>query len=272
MFRKRSTLRGLTFICVALIMLASCTSTKNLAYFQDLPSSSVIKLDPMPQDQRVIESGDEINIVFIARDDAAAAYFNKAAVTNAVTNDGVSVSKSLSASMGSGLNYLVDPSGNLEFPEIGRVKVSGLTASQLKEALTKMVANKLKDPIVEVRFNNFRVSVIGDVRNPGTYMLPMQKPTLLEALAAAGDLTITANRMDVQLYRDYNGERKISRLDLRKKEVLSNPDVFLMKHNDVLIVKPATNTQARENLRTASVVTSVAIGLITLVLTITNNN
>jgi polysaccharide biosynthesis/export protein len=135
-----------------------------------------------------------------------------------------------------------------------------------------MVANKLKDPIVEVRFNNFRVSVIGDVRNPGTFMLPMQKPTLLEALAAAGDLAITANRVDVQLYRDYNGQRKITKLDLRKHEVLNNPDVFLMRHNDVLIVKPATNTLTRENLRTASAVTGVAIGLITLVLTITNNN
>lgn len=272
MLRKHLTLRSLTFMCVTLLMLASCTSTKNLEYFQDLPKSTVIKLDPMPQDQRVIENGDEINIVFIARDDAAAAYFNKAAVTNAVTNDGINAPKSLSNPIGAGLNYLVDPSGYIEFTEIGRVKVTGLTAPQLKDALTKMVANKLKDPIVEVRFNNFRVSVIGDVRNPGTYMLPMQRPTLLEALAAAGDLAITANRVDVQLYRDYNGQRKITRLDLRKQEVLNNPDVFLMKHNDVLIVKPATNTLARENLRTASAVTGVAIGLITLVLTITNNN
>jgi polysaccharide biosynthesis/export protein len=104
MLKKHLTLRSLTFMCVALSMLASCTSTKNLEYFQDLPNSTVVKLDPLPQDQRVIESGDEINIVFIARDDAAAAYFNKAAVTNTVSNDGINAPKSLSNSMGAGLN------------------------------------------------------------------------------------------------------------------------------------------------------------------------
>lgn len=261
------------FAILAALILTSCASTKEMEYFQDLPNTTVAKLAPMPEDQRVIENGDELQVVFTAKDDAAAAYFNKAAVTNAVSNEDNNFSRtnSFNAGSGTGSKYLVDPNGYIEFPQIGKVRAIGLTAGQFKETLTKMVSDKLKDPIVEVRFNTFRISVIGDVRNPGTYTLPMQKPTLLEALAAAGDLAPTAKRYDVQLYRDYKGERKITRIDLRKQDVLNNPDVFLIKHNDVLIVKPAINTIARENVNRFTAITGLAIGIVTLALTIYNN-
>jgi polysaccharide export outer membrane protein len=273
MLRKLSTIKAPCSIYFLLIVLtmASCASTRDMEYFQDLPNTTVAKLSALPDEQRVIENGDELNVVFSAKDDAAAAYFNKAAVTNAVTNDSYGLSRGTSLGSGTGVNYLVDPNGNIEIPQMGKVKVTGLTASQLKDALTKMVTDRLKDPIVEVRFNTFRISVIGDVRNPGIYTLPMQKPTLLEALAAAGDLAPTAKRYDVQLYRDYKGERKITRFDLRKQDVLNNPDVFLMKHNDVLIVKPAINAIARENVSRFTAITGLAIGIVTLALTIANN-
>lgn len=263
-----------SFIAImVMVILSACSSTKKMEYFQDLPNTTTAKLSAMPDDQRVIANGDELNIVFVAKDDAAAAYFNKTALTNAVTNESENLSRtsSFNTNSGGGMNYLVDPNGYVEFPQIGKVRAVGLTTGQLKETLTKMVSDKLKDPIVEVRFNTFRISVIGDVRNPGTYTLPMQKPTLLEALAAAGDLAPTAKRYDVQLYRDYKGERKITRIDLRKQDVLNNPDVFLMKHNDVLIVKPAINTIARENVNRFTAITGLAIGIVTLALTIANN-
>jgi polysaccharide export outer membrane protein len=282
MFRKLFTNKSLNSVCALFIvlMMASCTSTKELEYFQDLPNTTVTQLNPMPQENRVIEIGDDINIAFIAKDDAAAAFFNKAAVvsssfnnnTNTYSTDGNIIPRGAANSMGSGLNYLVDPNGNIEFPQIGRVKVTGLTTLQLKETLTKMVADKLKEPIVEVRFNSMRISVIGDVRSPGTFMLPIQKPTLFQALAAAGDLSPTAKRYDVQIYRDYNGQRKITRLDLRSQAVLNNPDVFLMRHNDVIIVKPAINAIARENINRVTAITGLAIGLIGLALTLSNNN
>ncbi|ANE52955.1 polysaccharide biosynthesis/export family protein [Flavisolibacter tropicus] len=275
MIRNLFALKVHTPIVAILVMLifSACSSTKEMEYFQDLPNTTVAKLAEMPDDQRVIANGDEINVVFVAKDDAAAAYFNKTALTNAVTTESENLSRtsSMNSNSGSGMNYLVDANGYIEFPQIGRVRAVGMTSGQLKEALTKMVSDKLKDPIVDVRFNSFRISVIGDVRNPGTYTLSMQKPTLLEALAAAGDLAPTAKRYDVQLYRDYKGERKITRIDLRKQDVLNNPDVFLMKHNDVLIVKPAINTIARENVTRFTAITGLAIGIVTLAFTIANN-
>src|SRR6476620_3320187 len=188
---------------ILMILFSSCASTKEMEYFQDLPNTTVAKLAALPDDQRVIANGDEINVVFVAKDDAAAAYFNKTALSNAVANETENLSRtsSLNSNSGAGMNYLVDANGYIEFPQIGRVHAVGMTSGQLKEVLTKMVSDKLKDPIVDVRFNSFRISVIGDVRNPGTYTLSMQKPTLLEALAAAGDLAPTAKRYDVQLYR-----------------------------------------------------------------------
>jgi polysaccharide export outer membrane protein len=266
MIKNKITVISLSFIT---LLMASCTTTKNLDYFQDLPNTTTVNLPALPQDERVIEAGDDILISFSAKDNAAAAFFNKSTAASAIPPEGVTTS---SISAASGSNYLVDVNGNIEIPQIGKLKVSGLSARQLKETLTKTVSEKLKDPIVDVYFNTFKISLIGAVRNPGTFVLPVQKPTLFDALAAAGDLAITGQRYDVQLYRDYKGQRKITRIDLRKQEVLTNPDVFLLKHNDVLIVKSRSNAFARENIGIFTSIAGLAIGLVALTFTISNNN
>ncbi len=125
--------------------------------------------------------------------------------------------------------------------------------------LTQQVGKYVKDPLIDVRFTSFRVTVLGEVKSPGAYTLDMQRTNLFQALAVAGDLPNTAKRSDIQLYRDYNGERAVIRFDLRKKDVLYNPEIFELRHNDVIYVKPFRRQLFREDFQfVTSIVTVLA--------------
>jgi polysaccharide export outer membrane protein len=163
--------------------------------------------------------------------------------------------------------YLVDADGMLEFPIIGKIKTEGLTSRQLKDTLTGMLKPYLRDPLVIVRFMTFKFTVLGEVRTPGVFNLPMQRTTILDALGAAGDLPHTAKRM-VEIYRDYNGQRIITKIDLRKKDVLYNADAFLVRHNDILYVQPRESRLLSEETRVYATFLTLAVGILTLILTV----
>lgn len=260
------------FALLLVIFMSSCTSPKELAYFQNLPQQAVIDLPPLPREERTIENGDELSILFSAKDNEAASFFNRGGISSTATMaaaaNAASATGGGATSAPPGSTYLVDNSGFLEFPMLGAMKVTGLTSNQLRVKLLEAVAPYLKDPILEVKFTVFRISILGEVRTPGTHVLSMQRTTIYEALASAGDLTPTAQRYDIELYRDYNGQRRIYKFDLRNKDVLSNPDVFQMRHNDVLYVKPLTNVIARENAAAIAGFVSIGLTLITLAITI----
>lgn len=238
----------------------SCTSPKELQYFQDLPNSDSINLPAVQPEERVIQINDRLLISFGAKDDQATAIFNK---YGGVLTSGTDLISSGSQGGAELSGYLVDQDGYLEFPIIGKQKAEGLTSTQLKEALTRAVSLYLKNPLISVRFINFKVTVLGDVRTPGIYNLPMQKATILDALGASGDLTRSAKRYDVQLYRDYNGKRVMKRIDLRKKNILYNSDDFLLKNNDVIYVQPGKLNNENRGILTSLV--SVAVGIVTLI-------
>ncbi|TKK65033.1 hypothetical protein FC093_21250 [Ilyomonas limi] len=258
-----STSRPLVFsvFIIAITLLSSCTSSKQLTYFQDLPDKNVIDLPPMQPEERVIENGDDLYINFSAKDNEAANYFNKSSTTAVVPAVPGTVSAPATTT---GSSYIVANDGFIEIPRLGNIKVVGLTAGQLRAKLLTSVAPYLKDPMVEVRFNTFKISVIGEVRSPGRYVLDMQRTTIFEALAAAGDLPLTAKRYNVELYRDYNGQRKIYKIDLTKASVLNNQEIFQLRHNDVLYVQPLQNTIARENFNTVTATLSIILSVVTL--------
>lgn len=241
---------------VSWVSFSSCGSTKNITYFNDLPDSTHVFLPPLSKDERVIEYGDYLNISITAEEKDAVAYFN-------AQGGGAAPAGSTTAAT-SGSGYLVNPLGFIEFPIIGKIKVLGLTERKLKETLTQMIGKYVKDPMVDVHFNTFRITVLGDVNAPGNITLDMQRTTIFQALAAAGDLPSTAKRYDVQIYRDYNGERSIIKFDLRKKEVLYNPEVFEMKHNDVLYVQPLRNRLFREDFGFFTSILGLVTGFISL--------
>ncbi|MBC5644959.1 polysaccharide biosynthesis/export family protein [Parabacteroides sp. BX2] len=143
---------------------------------------------------------------------------------------------------GSGSNtrgYLVEIDGTINFPLLGKIKVTGLT----RRELTQLIQDKLikgdyiKDPIVTVRFQNFRILVLGEVVRPGSYNISSERVTLFEALSLAGDLTIYGSRNRVAVIRETDGERTILYHDLRSRDIFNSPDFFLQQ-NDMIYVEP----------------------------------
>ena len=242
-----------TFIGIAFafwISFSSCTGVKNLKYFNDLPDSTHVFLPPIAKEERVVEYGDHLNILITAEEKDAIAFFN---------------------TQGAAAGYLVNSLGYIEFPIIGKIKVLGLTERQLKETLTQLIGKYVKDPLIDVRFNTFKITILGEVGSPGTFTLDMQRTTIYQALAAAGDLPNTAKRSDIQLYRDYNGERSIIKFDLRKKDVLYNPEVFELRHNDVIYVQPFRRKLFQEDFTFITSIITVVAGMATIVLLILKN-
>ena len=134
------------------------------------------------------------------------------------------------------IDYLVDVEGNIDYPVLGKIKLLGLTVEEAKKSIKEKLSDYLKDPIVNIRIENFRISVLGEVRSPGSYTVSGERITLMEALGLAGDLTIKGKRDNVMVIRDFNGTKTITRVDLTSKEVFNSP-VYFLTQNDVVYVE-----------------------------------
>lgn len=258
MIRKRMFLSFRALVALAVVFaftFTSCSSSKVRGLFTDLPDNDIIHLPPMPYEERVIEPGDFLVVQFSGSDAEAVGFITRPPIGGGGTGQ---------------TGYQVDPLGNIEFPLLGKVKLSGLTASQAKESLTRSAAVYLKNPLVDISFTSFRISVIGI--GAGIKELPMQRNTLLEGLAMAGEIEQRGKLYDVRLFREYKGQRTVYQIDLRNKAVLNNPEIFQLRHNDVIYVKTKPSALFREDFRFFSSVFSFAVGIITLGFTIANRN
>jgi polysaccharide biosynthesis/export protein len=263
----------LCFVAFVLILTTSCSTGKKLNYFNDLPDAEVYELKAMPVPERIIERGDRLDINFIVRDQESAAFFNKhnmAGAANAAAAV-VGVGGSGAAST-SGADYVVDEEGEIEIPVVGRIKLSGLTLSQAKQKLSGVVSPYLKEPLIEVSFTTFKVTVLGEVKTPGSFVIPAQQATLFTALAAAGDLPHSGKRYDIRLYRDYDGKRTIRKIDLRRASVLEDPDIFLMRPNDVIYVQARSGSIFKEDFGLVASLFTIVISVVTLGFTINNTH
>lgn len=135
--------------------------------------------------------------------------------------------------------YLVEVDGTINYPLLGKIKVAGLTRRQVIDLIQGKLEKEgyIKDPIVTVRFQNFRISVLGEVNRPGTFNISSERITIFEALSLAGDLTIHGRRDRVAVIRETDGERTILYHDLRSMDVFQSPD-FYLRQNDMIYVEP----------------------------------
>lgn len=135
------------------------------------------------------------------------------------------------------MGYFVDKDGYIDFPVLGRIEVAGLTLEQAKFNLYNLIEPYLKDGVINMRFLNFKVTVLGEVNAPGTIRLTNKRVTLLEAIGMAGDLSDYANRTNVLIMREKEGSREYARLNLQSAEIFSSP-YFYLQQNDVVYVEP----------------------------------
>jgi len=135
--------------------------------------------------------------------------------------------------------YLVDNDGKVNFPVLGLMKLGGLTKTEAENLLKSKLKEYLKeDPIVTVRLTNYKVSVIGEVNRPNTYIVENEKINIFEALALAGDLTVYGKRDNVKIIREMeDGQKKVVVLSLNDKNIIFSP-YFYLQQNDVVYVQP----------------------------------
>ncbi|HMG66870.1 MAG TPA: polysaccharide biosynthesis/export family protein [Chitinophagaceae bacterium] len=218
--------KGLFLLSLAAWILTGCVNTRKAIYFNDLKSTTITTVTLVPES--VIQKNDLLNISVASLDAKGTEVFN--------TPNILSVASGMSSEV---LGYLVGTDGTIQFPILGTLKAEGLTKQQLKELIQKKLIDQalLKGPIVNVRFLNFRVTVLGEVKNPTVITVPNEKISLLEAIGLAGDLTIYAKRDNVLVIRETNGNKEIQRINLNSIELLSSPYYYL-KSNDVVYVEP----------------------------------
>ncbi|MFT4155376.1 polysaccharide biosynthesis/export family protein [Parafilimonas sp.] len=193
----------------------------------------------------VIKPDDLLNITIETIDPDITALLNS---PNVITQ-AIGSSASLQPQTVSG--YLVDKNGDVELPFVGKLKLEGNTTVEAREVVRTAMQKYVKDPIVNVKFSNFKITVFGEVARPATYIMPTEKVTLFDALSQAGDLTIYGRRENVLVIRDtLDNKKNMVHLNLNSKEIMSSP-YFYLQPNDVVYVEPnkskAASTDAVRN-------------------------
>lgn len=245
---------GFTLVAVMLIMMNSCGSRRNMVYLQE-DSTSVNTL--YEQYTPRIQVNDILTIVVNAADPKVTVPFNPVSSTT---------SSNLTQQVDMALRptYTVDANGEITLPMLGKVKVSGLTRLQAIEKLRLELAKYIKDPGVNMNFNSFRISVLGEVSRPGSFIMPTERVTVLEALGMAGDLTIRGVRENILLIREVDGVKTMHRLDLTKQKTLNSPYYYLAQ-NDVIYVEP---NKAQINNSKLGANTNIIISIASLLITV----
>lgn len=252
---------GLVASAVFCLLLGSCGSGKNIAYFKNADTIDLSASKGL-FDARIMPK-DLLTITVSTTDPKASMPFNLS-VTNTLNTTG-----SLYTGAGALQTYLVDNDGYINFPVVGIVKVGGLTKRQcetrIKEAILPYMA-KSENPIVTVKMASFKVAVAGEVKSPGIFNVDQEKISIMEALARAGDLTIYGKRENVLLMReDSTGQKSFHRINLNDANLVNSPYYYLQQ-NDYIYVEP-NKVQAQNSaigssvtiwFSVLSVVTSVA--------------
>ncbi|MDG4715635.1 polysaccharide biosynthesis/export family protein [Winogradskyella marincola] len=251
--------RNLVLQLIAILVLASCGSRKDIVYFQDEPiEDGVLVSEPKP----IIYKPDDILTINVsALDPDTVKPFNLQVVSN---NDANLMSANGQRQFQS---YLIDYDGNIDFPVLGKLKVAGLNRSELTAMLVEKISEYAKNPIVNVRLSNFTITILGEVRNPGTFTIQDERITVLEALGLADDLTIFGKRKNVLLIREVDGKKKFAKIDLTSVNAVNSP-VYYLQQNDVIYVEPNNAKIRASSYNQNNSVLISAIGTLTTIIAV----
>ena len=208
-----------------LIILSSCSRQRNLVYFSDLKGTNEISSQVLEAGEPTILENDVLGITVNSTSPESNILF--APVPGSPTMGGMYERE----------GYRVNKQGYVKFPVIGQIKLQGLTVGQAQALMESELNKYVKNAIVNIKFMNFKVTVIGEVNHPSTFTVTSEKINLLEALGLAGDMTPYGKRENVLLIREMDGQRRMERVNLNSKDVLSSP-YFYLKQNDVIYVEP----------------------------------
>lgn len=247
----RSKVFRLFFLFIFLIF-QSCSSKKKIIYFQGSLPAEVKNFN------LIFRPDDIISIKVIGIDAEAVKPFNLPIINDQQTGG-------YSAGIPSPAGYLIDQEGNIDFPVVGKIKIAGLTRTQCVDYLKEQLKPYINNPTIIVRLLNYKITVLGEVKMPGTFTIPNERITLVEALGIAGDLTISGVRKNILVIRETNGKRTETRVDLTSTELFSSP-VFVLQQNDLIYVAPNRARANSSALNTGYI--SISISAISLFVTL----
>lgn len=247
-------------ILIFIVFSTSCVDQQKLKYFANLSDSQVVHLPNLQRSQAIIMPDDILDIKIAGANESTAALLN---TYSSNPTSGTSANSNTSNITG----YIVDINGEIEFPIIGKVKAGGLTKEQFKEQLKERVGKYLKDPLISVKFSNFRFTVLGEVKVPGSFVVPNERVTILEALGLAGDMTSYSRRSGIKILRDSSGVREIGEVDFSDKS-LFNSKYYYLQRNDVIYIEPEKYKTRFEDISRISAITATIVSLLAISITI----
>lgn len=241
-------------VCVTLL-LSSCATTKDIAYFQNKIVNQPEKVDKHAG--IVVQPKDMLSIVVTTRNPELAPMFNLPVISYQAGSELVSMGGANQRLMG----YVVDNEGNIDFPVLGVLHVAGMTRWELADMIKDKLVKEgyLSDAVVTVEFMNFKVSVLGEVTSPGTFTIEGDKVTVLQAISLARDLTIFGRRDNVSVIREKDGQRTIYEINLTDVDLFKSPAYYLQQ-NDIVYVQP-NDIKARQSTTDDKTLRIASIGL-----------
>lgn len=208
------------------IILFSCVPRKKLVYLQDIDNQK--SYDAAVRYEPTLQPDDLLNIIVSAENPEVTVPFNLPQIQgNYQLNENQTNIKT----------YLIDNDGYIEYPVIGKVKLGGLTRTQAVAALVDKISLYVKNPGINLRILNFKISILGQVARPGSYTIQSERINFLEALSLAGDLGLYGKRDNILVIHEEEGKKTYNRVDLTKKDILGLENYYLSQ-NDIIYVEP----------------------------------
>ena len=230
-----------TGVIAATLLLGSCSTPKNITYFQDAVQGEIV--NPLKPLEVRVKPEDKLSIMVNTPDPALSTLFNLIQVQNRLssTTSGTKISGGSSSNSGQTSMYTVDPQGDINFPVLGKLHVAGMTRFEVGTYIENELVNRnlVKDPIVTVEFGNTGITVLGEVKSPGRLGFNKDHLLFTDAIAMAGDLTANGKREDILVLREESdGSQKAYRVNLLDIDALAASPVYYLQQNDVIYVEP----------------------------------
>lgn len=258
------------------LVFTGCISDKHIIYLQGADTVYGVPQEIAQAFELKIQSDDQLAISVTSKDHELIAPFNNNTLIGSGGGDRSAGYSSSTANTQSGVSYFtVDRNGEISFPIFGQLKVAGKTTREVSQMIQDMLRNgtkeyaaSIKDAIITTKIMSFKVTVLGDVKNPGVQTFTGERLTLLEAIGRAGDLNSSGKRAPVLIVREENGQRQTFEVDLRDQASVFQSPAYYLQQNDVVYVSP--NKSVRVKGSTAYTLLGVSSTLVSMIISITS--
>lgn len=266
--KKTKILLFASILCLGLT--TSCISNKKMIYLQGATQDYALPHDIEDYFELRAQSDDQLAISVASKDVELLARFNNNTLIGGGNNSQTGTN---TVNVSSGVSYFrVDKEGNIEFPIFGTIHVGGMTTGEISKMIQKRMIEEgyINDAVVNTKIMSFKVTVMGDVKAPGTQTYQGERLTILEALGKAGDLTNSAYRDNVLVIREENGKRRAYEVNLLDNQGVFNSPAYYLQQNDVIYVQPNKSQRVKGStsytwLSVGSTVVGMVVSIVSLI-------